>query len=287
MALFGVPRELLHVDARALFALTFAAAFALSLRPHLRLPSRRFALLLGSPLVALPVAVGGDDLPVIGLSCLGLGLAARDRAGRAGLALAVAATLKATAWPALAVGLVLSAARGGRRAASRFGAHAAPVLAAGVLLPALRDPGGFTANTVRYPLGLAGAASSADAPLPGTLLAGLGPAGHAAAAALLLSAALAVGGSLLLRPPRDGRAAGLRLALGLFAASALMPASRFGYLVYPAVLVLWALWRNDHAPQQPPQPPQPPHADRHERLPAAPGRDRDLRVRDGAPVPAG
>ncbi|WP_344530336.1 glycosyltransferase 87 family protein [Streptomyces albiaxialis] len=280
MALFGVPHRLLGVDARWAFALVALAALAVALRAGAGARSGAFALLAGSPLLAQPLVTGGDDLPVVGLVCLGLALAGRDRAARAGLVLALAGTLKATAWPALVVGLVLVAARGGPRAALRYGTRVVPVLAAGVLLPALADPGGFVANTVRYPLGLADAASPAAAPLPGTFLAGLGPYGHATAVALLAAAALAVGGSLVVRPPRDARAAQLRLALGLLAAMTLMPASRFGYLAYPAVLALCArcdLWRNDHAP----------HTDRHERLPAAPGRHRDIRARDGAPVPAG
>jgi hypothetical protein len=77
--------------------------------------------------------------------------------------------------------------------------------------------------------------------MPGRLLADLGPHGHAVALIALGVAALGVGVSLLVRPPAGARAAGLRLALGLLLATALMPASRWGYLVYPAVLVLWAL----------------------------------------------
>ena len=272
MALFGVPHRLVGVDARWVFALVALGVLAVVLRAR----PRRFALLAGSPLVAQPLATGGDDLPVVALVCLGLTLAGEDRYAGGGAALAVAGVLKATAWPALVVGLALTAARGGRRGAWRYAGSAAPVLSVGVLVPACADPGGFVVNTVRFPLGLAEAASPAAAPLPGTLLAGTGPYGHALAVALLVTAALVVGGSLAVRLPGDARAAQLRLAIGLLAALLLMPASRFGHLVHPAVLSLCALRRNDHAP----------HADRHERLPAAPGRDRDLRVRDGAPVPA-
>lgn len=51
------------------------------------------------------------------------------------------------------------------------------------------------------------------------------------------AAALAV--SLVVRPPRTVVAAAGRLALGLGLAMCLMPATRFGYLVYPLVLTAW------------------------------------------------
>lgn len=304
MALFGIPHQLAGVDARFVFAACFALTLALSARlAHGAGQGRRAAVLLtASPLIALPLVTGGDDLPVIGLVCLGLALAGRDRPGRAGLVLGLAALLKATAWPALAVAPALLAARavrGGRRpgprTVPRFAAGAALPLVVGLALPALADPGGLLANTVRYPLGLAGVESPAAAPLPGRLLADAGPLGHALAVGGLLAAALAVAVSLYVRPPGDVRAAALRLAAGLLAAMALMPASRFGYLVYPAVLALWAYWRNPDAEPAPDPLAQRavyvrhfgPHADRHERLPAAPGRHREVRPRDGAPLPAG
>ncbi|GAA2420396.1 glycosyltransferase 87 family protein [Actinomadura vinacea] len=238
MSLLGLPWAIAGVDARLLFGgvflLTLAASGALL---HGQGWKRPLLLLAASPLVGLPLAVGGDDLPVIGLVCLGLALAVRDRPGAAGLAIGLAAALKATGWPALLVCLVLVHTRG---RTARYGVAAAAVLAGGVLLPALVDPRGFLLNVVEFPLGLAGVASPADSPLPGRLLADLGPHGHAAALALLGLAALAMAASLLLRPPADARQAAYRLALGLLLATALMPATRWGYLVYPAVLALWA-----------------------------------------------
>ncbi|MFI6517343.1 glycosyltransferase 87 family protein [Spirillospora sp. NPDC050679] len=238
MALFGAPWAVAGIDARPVFAAVFLAAMdaaARSLRGR-ALPDASL-LLFASPLVALPLVVGGDDLPVIGLACLGLTWAAQGRPGAAGLVLGCAAVLKATAWPVLAVGLVLVLARGGAR---RFAGIAGAVTAAGIVPVLLADPGGFTENVVRFPLGLAGVESPADSPMPGRLLAGLGTYGHVAALVLLVLAALAMAVSLLVRPPRDLRSAALRLALGLLLAAALMPATRWGYLVYPAVLACWA-----------------------------------------------
>ncbi|MEU6039334.1 glycosyltransferase 87 family protein [Actinomadura sp. NPDC047616] len=237
MALLGVPHELAGVDARLVFAGVFVALLAASARLLGGGRARPLLVLAASPLVALPMTVGGDDLPVIGLVCAGLALAVRDRPGAAGLALGAAATLKATAWPALLVCLALPATRGGAR---RYATAAAAVTVVGVLPPALVDPSGMAANVLWFPLGLADVASPADSPLPGRLLADLGPFGHTLALTALGAAAVAMGVSLIVRPPRDVRAAADRLALGLALATALMPASRWGYLVYPAVLALWA-----------------------------------------------
>lgn len=56
------------------------------------------------------------------------------------------------------------------------------------------------------------------------------------ASALLSAAALLIALSLAVRPPGTVRDAAGRLALGLAVATALMPATRFGYLVCPLVL---------------------------------------------------
>ncbi|WP_443070302.1 hypothetical protein [Streptomyces sp. WAC05374] len=274
------------------------------------------------PLVALPLAVGGVDLPVVGLMALGLALAGRGRAGRAGLALGAAAALKWTAWPGLVVGLVLLAAAGGgggggggagrwggvggarrrgdhggagpsggRGDASRGGGGggwgrrgrgvlrgaAVAVGAAGVVVvpPALRDPGAFHEHVVAFPLGLTSTASPAASPFPGRLLAAYVPGGTVVAGVLLVVSALLVAASLLVAPPRTVPAAARRLALGLTLAIAFMPASRFGYLVVPFVL-LTCLPGRTHAP----------HARRHQRLPAPAGRHRDVREGGDRPFPA-
>ena len=82
MTVFGLPRALfgggLLTDPRVWDAIAFLTAFAAALRiaggtcgPALR----RTAALAGTPLIAFPLAVSGNDLPVIGLICLGLALA--------------------------------------------------------------------------------------------------------------------------------------------------------------------------------------------------------------------
>lgn len=201
---------------------------------------RRAGPLLACPLVALPLAVGGVDLPVAGLMCLGLAQAGRGRAGGAGLALGAAAALKWTGWLALPVALALIAVRQGGRPALRCAGTCLGTGAAVVLPFALIDPAGFFRNVVAFPFGLTATASPAGSPLPGHLLAAHVPGGTVIALALLAVGALLIGVSLAVRPPETLRAAAGRLALGVGLATVLMPATRFGYLVYPMVLAAMA-----------------------------------------------
>ncbi|SCG09565.1 hypothetical protein GA0115255_125612 [Streptomyces sp. Ncost-T6T-2b] len=171
------------------------------------------------------------------------------------MALGAAAALKWTAWPAIPVALALLAAasrgagrpadrgegrRPAERAAWRCGLVALLTAAALVLPGALRDPAAFRAHVVDFPLGLTDAVSSAASPLPGHLLASHVPGGRTLALLLLGVSALLLALSLLLRPPATTADAATRLALGLLLAIAFMPASRFGYLVHPLVLAVWA-----------------------------------------------
>ncbi|MFJ6180511.1 glycosyltransferase 87 family protein [Streptomyces sp. NPDC092295] len=228
MAVFGA----LPGDARWWLAACFLGALTLAVRR-----SAPVLLIAACPPVALPLAVGGVDLPVAGLMCLGLTLAGQGRAGRAGLVLGAAAALKWTAWPALPVAVALLAARSGRRPALRCGAVALTAGAAAVVPVALADPTGFHRNVIAFPLGLTTTPSPAATPFPGRLLADHVPGGALVASVLLAVAAVLLAGSLLVRPPRTVAAAARRLALGLTVAIALMPASRFGYLVHPLVLL--------------------------------------------------
>ncbi|MGH3658131.1 MAG: hypothetical protein ACRDUA_15865, partial [Micromonosporaceae bacterium] len=83
--------------------------------------------------------------------------------------------------------------------------------------------------------------SPAASPFPGHLIATGLPFGRAVAATLLVAAAVAIGVWLLRRPPDTvGATAGV-CALGLLVAILLMPATRFGYLLYPAGYAVWAV----------------------------------------------
>jgi len=155
-----------------------------------------------------------------------------------GLVLGAVAALKWTAWPLLPVALALLAVTAGRRAVLRATVTALLPAAVAVLPLALAEPRTFAEHVLLFPLGAGGAGSPAASPLPGHLLATLVPGGALLAVAALAVSAVAVGVSLVVRPPRNTVAAD-RLALGLALAMCLMPATRFGHVVYPLVLLVW------------------------------------------------
>ncbi|WP_370077496.1 glycosyltransferase 87 family protein [Streptacidiphilus sp. MAP12-16] len=197
------------------------------------------AAVTASPLVALVATTGGVDLPLIGFCCLGLALAGRGYAVRAGVVLALACAVKWTAWPALPVAVLLLLHLYGRRAALRCTA-ATLALAAALIAPgAILTPHAVMDQVIRFPLGMASMRTPADSPLPGHLLAELGPSGRVASLTLLALGGVAVALWLLIRPPLDVTQAADRLAVGVGVAFLLAPAGRFGYLELPVLLVLW------------------------------------------------
>ncbi|MFD5025606.1 glycosyltransferase 87 family protein [Streptomyces sp. NPDC058373] len=198
------------------------------------------AALIVSPVVALPLAVSGVDLPLIGLLCLALAAAARRRPVAAGLALALACSLKWTAWPAVAVVAALLAHRAGAGAAVRATGVAVAGTVLAVLPSALLSPGPLVEQVFAFPTGRGEWETPAASPLPGRLLADLGPFGWYAAVALLAAGGAAVAASLWVRPPHGLVPAADRLAVGLCTAFLLAPAGRFGYLALPVLLSVWA-----------------------------------------------
>jgi hypothetical protein len=94
-------------------------------------------------------------------------------------------------------------------------------------------------NLIDYPLGNTKYKTPAQSPLPGHLIAELGPVGHATAVALMVIAVVAFAAWILRRPPRDARDAAMRLAVGYAVLFALDPSTRFGYFTYPLALIGW------------------------------------------------
>jgi len=260
MALFGLPRALLGThgtalrvlgDARIWFLLSFVGCLIPAwrlLRPattstgSAATRSRGWlalAAVTASPLVALSVAVSGVDLPLIGCCLLGLAYAGRGHALRAGLVIALACALKWTAWPAFPVALLLLQYRYGLRATLRCAAATLAAATALILPFVLVTPGAVLEQVIRFPLGLSKMRTPANSPLPGHLLAELGPGGRVASLVLLGLGGVAVALWLLLRPPAGPVQAADRLAAGVAVAFLLAPAGRFGYLDLPVLLLLW------------------------------------------------
>src|ERR1700722_7040840 len=289
---FGLPKALglpgLLADPRPwLAAVTFLLLFAafrisrISRIGHIPVTAAGLAALaISSPVMAFSLAEGITDPPVIALTCLALALLIRfgGSGWQPAVALGVVCAMKYTAWPALAVLVVMVVVTDGRRAAARFTATAlgtAIGLTAALSPAGILHPAEIVVNTVAYPLGLTAARSPAASPLPGHLLASLGPAGHAAAIGLLLAAAATLVASLIIAPPRTPAEAATRIALGLTALFALSPATRFGYFCYPLALYGWvalAGYRARGRKQETPLPAEP-------RLPAWLGYQTTVGVR--------
>jgi hypothetical protein len=247
MAVFGVPQALAGqgtlTDPRVWFGVVFVIVFALALRIGGARDYLRWALLVtASPVIAFELAVGGTDVPMVAFMCLGFAFLWRSRGEIwAGLALGIASSMKATAWPALAVAFALLYARDGKRAAWRFTATALAVVVVCVGPFAVTRPGSLVKNTILFPLGLASVKSQADSPLLGHLIADTGHLGHAIVVILLIASGVGIAISLVVRPPKDVPAAVIRLVIGLSLMFILAPSTRFGYFIYPLALVLWLI----------------------------------------------
>lgn len=267
MAVFGIPAALFGehwwTDARIYFFLAAAACAIGAVRllhggpdsaadhtgagkgPLLRAVQATFVF----PVCALTFATGGDDMPVVALMVLALAFVHRERPFAAGLAIGAAAALKLFAWPAAVVILFLLWRNGGMQSlrSSRainvqryLAGFAVPV--AVTMLPVLAvDARGFFDNVIAFGLGHGVVTSPAQSPLPGFLVAQHVPGGEIIAPALLGLAALVIAVLLWTRPPVTAASAALWCAAGLSTAFLLMPSTRFGYLLYPVVLLGWWL----------------------------------------------
>jgi hypothetical protein len=250
MALLGLPSALFGrsvvTDARVIALVVTVVVFAIAflvVRPKPTVRPVQFVLL--TTFTTLSAAVAGNDMPVVALLVLSAVLATRARPEWAGLALAVAASMKLTALPAAAVVAVAIGFAKGWPPLSRF---LLTFLAGGLVftgLSAAVNPDAFVDNVIRFPANLAEVRSPAGSPLPGHLLEETGPAGHAVVLVLMGLAAAGMLWWLLARPPRTTAEILLRVGAGLGIAMMLMPATRWGYLIYPVALLGAALhsWR--------------------------------------------
>jgi hypothetical protein len=258
MSLFGLPsstkapRRL--TDARVVFSLitilVVVAALALC-----RGPTGPRVLSLQAmtvfPTAALPLATGGDDVPIAALLLLGLIVLQRRRPLAAGIIFGIAASMKITAWPLALLALLVATDRDGKRGRrpSLFllGGLAAVMLPS-ILPTFIGNPAAFIDNVVRFPLGLAGITSPASSPLLGHAIVSAFPGIHRLFTVVVAS----VGGLVLLfvlvrHTPRT--AADLSRLLGWVMTVAILvaPATRLGYLLYPVDFFIfsWLLRSED------------------------------------------
>ena len=248
MAAFGLPgagRGPVHVtDTRVLFSLVTLAVVGVALllldAPRdAKMRALQFLTVL--PTAALPLATGGDDMPVVAFLLLAMVLAQRRRPGWSGLVLGAVSAMKFTAWPLAALALFAARDERGQRRPGRM--LAGMVVVAGPLVApfALSNVRAFVDNVVLFPLGLSGVASPAASNLPGHILATAVPALHVV---LPVAVALVGGGALIWylvrRTPSTAATASQLAGWAMLVAILFAPATRVGYLLYPADFFLWA-----------------------------------------------
>jgi Glycosyltransferase family 87 len=240
----GSKVEARLTDARIQFLLFTGVItlFALSrLRPPTDARVRALEVLTVLPTAALPLATGGDDMPVVALMLLGLVALKRRRPVLAGLALGAASSLKFTAWPLAVFALWAASDVRRRRAMGRYALGVLVVTGPVVLPVALRNPSAFVDNVIRFPLGLAGVSSPAASALPGHVLVSAFPGAHRiyVVTAVLLGVAALVW-RLWKRPPGNTAEVASLSGWVMLIAILLAPATRVGYLLYPINLFVWA-----------------------------------------------
>jgi hypothetical protein len=246
LSIFGLPHAL-GLDGwagnpRTWFALTAALlGYAALRRLGAGRPVRTLTAAFASPVLALPLVLGGTDLPVLGLLVISVALLARGSHLRlAGVALGVACAMKVTALPVALVLVPMLLARGGWRPALTFAGSGvlAALGSAAVTAPAmLADPRDLVHNMVLFPLRLTPQQTTAASPMPGQVVAASESTGKVLIIALLVTLMTAVTVYLWRRPARDVSAAVLQTVVIWTLIFSLAPSTRFGYFVYPLLFL--------------------------------------------------
>jgi len=248
MLAFGLPSTAHWLgalgDGRLWMALLTIALLLLALRLARAPPDRALRavqVFLVLPTGAVFLAGGGDDLPVLALSLVGVAAVARRKELAAGVAFGTAMAMKLTAWPLALLSLFVVRDRDGRRAPGRAGAIMAAIVAVVVVPFFIWNPHTFYENVIAFPLGLSGIDSPAASPLPGHVLVTLVPSVHR-----VLLVGLAVVGLPVLawwlwrRPPSDVADVCRLTAVIAIVVMCVAPATRVGYVVYPVNLLVWS-----------------------------------------------
>lgn len=249
MGVFGLPSAETHkskglTDPRIAMSLLTLLASGLALgllRATMKKKIRVAQFLLALPTGALFLSTGGDDMPILALTLLGVVALQRRQNNMAGISLGLAAAMKLTAWP-MAVGALLVARDGkGRSAWKRIAAWVTAIVVVTVTPFAIRAPWAFMSNVFAFPLGLTSVRSPAASALPGHIVTTLwAPAGHFLAPLTFL-----VGGYFVAKYLRHHWPLSLSQVLGILSLVFLTmmcvsSATRIGYVIYPLNFALWS-----------------------------------------------
>ncbi|HWF15020.1 MAG TPA: glycosyltransferase family 87 protein [Acidimicrobiales bacterium] len=177
MAVLGIPSDIWPnnglSDARIFFCVTTLAAAAVALylcRADGRRKIRAVQALLILPVASLPLATGGDDIPVVAFLLLAMVLAQRRRPFWSGVFLGIASAMKFTAWPLAVLALFAARGRKGERRPLTMLAGLLVVAVPAIFPFALRGPFALIDDVVLFPLGLSAIPSTAASALPGHVL---------------------------------------------------------------------------------------------------------------------
>ena len=249
MSVFGLPSAASHqssglTDARIVMSLMTLVVSGLGLtmlRASRKKKIRVAQVLIALPTGALFLATGGDDMPILALSLLGVAALQRRTNYVAGVSLGLAAAMKLTVWPLAAGGLLVAYGRDHRRVWKRVALVAGSIVVLSIAPFAVRSPGAFISNVVAFPLGLTSVKSPAASALPGHLLASQWPLlGH-----VLAPVALLVLGYFLAQylyhhwPINLSQLLGI-LSVGFTVMICVASATRIGYVIYPLNFLLWS-----------------------------------------------
>jgi hypothetical protein len=260
MAVLGIPSDIWPnnglSDARIFFCITTLAVAAVALylcRADGRRKIRALQALVILPLASLPLATGGDDIPVVAVLLLAMVLAQRRRPFSSGVALGIASAMKFTAWPLALLALFAARGKDGERRPWRMIAGLLLVAVPAIFPFALRGPFALFDDVVLFPLGLSAIPSTAASALPGHVLVTTFP---SLSRVLPLSVGIVLAAFLarhLYRyTPKTVSEVCTIAGVVMSALILLAPNPRVGYLLYPINFFVWAyLLKEPVAPTEP------------------------------------
>jgi hypothetical protein len=257
MAVAGIPSDIWPnnglSDARIFFFLTTlgVAAVALSMcRADGKRKIRAMQALIILPLASLPLATGGDDIPVVGFLLLAMVLAQRRRPFASGVVFGIASAMKFTAWPLAALALFAARGRNGERRPLSMLAGMVVVAVPTIFPFALRGPFALIDDVVLFPLGLSAIPTTAASALPGHVLVSAYPSlSRALPISVGLVLAVFLAHHLYRHTPRTAAEVCMIAGVVMSALILLAPDPRVGYLLYPINFFVWAYLLAQPAPR--------------------------------------